>query len=130
VTNIDHRIKAVIKAANLRLDELGIEPISDRVSPHSLRRTYASLRAACRDDPVMIAEQGGWEDPTFALRVYGKAVKRREKLEGTYLEAFDRALDWAAMGSGANASRIEAREAPSPESQKPHEKEIIEDQGR
>jgi integrase len=32
------RIKAAIKAANRKLEELGIEPISERVTPHSLRR--------------------------------------------------------------------------------------------
>jgi integrase len=57
VTNVDHRLKAAIKAAKARLSELGIESISDRVSPHSLRRTYASLRAAAGDHPVYIAEQ-------------------------------------------------------------------------
>ena len=69
MTNIDHRIKAAIKAANRRLDELGIEPISDRVTPHSLRRTYASLRAAVGDDPVYIAEQLGHTDPSHLPRL-------------------------------------------------------------
>ena len=45
------------------------------VTPHSLRRTYASLRYACGDDPVYVAEQGGWKDPTFPIRVYARAVK-------------------------------------------------------
>ena len=74
---------------------------SERVSPHSLRRTYASLRAALRDDPVYIAEQIGHTDPTFTLAVYAKASKRRERLSDAYLEAFDRALDWARMGTNA-----------------------------
>ncbi len=113
VTNVDHRLKGAIKAANRQLAEVGIEPISDRVSPHSLRRTYASMRAALRDDPVYITEQGGWTDPAFVFRVYQKAAKRRERLTGAYLEAFDRALDWAAMGSGAVTS---LPEAPSRES--------------
>lgn len=101
VTNVDHRLKAAIRAANRRLAELSIEPISDRVSPHSLRRTYASVRAAIGDHPVYIAEQLGHEDPGFTFRVYQRAVKRRDRLAGAYLEAFDGALDWAAMGSGA-----------------------------
>jgi hypothetical protein len=32
-----------------------------------LRRTYASLRAACGDDPVYIAQQLGHMDPRFTL---------------------------------------------------------------
>jgi hypothetical protein len=50
------------------------------------------MRAALRDDPVYIAEQLGHEDPAFTFRVYQRAVKRRERLSGAYLEAFDRAL--------------------------------------
>jgi integrase len=103
VTNVDHRLKTAIKAANKRLAELGIEPIGDRVSPHSLRRTYASVRAAAGDHPVYIAEQLGHEDPGFTFRVYQRAVKRRDRLTGAYLEAFDAALDWAAMGSEAGS---------------------------
>ena len=68
------------------------------MSPHSLRRTYASLRAALRDDPVYIAEQMGNTDARFTFSVYQKAAKRREKLEGRYLEAFDAALVWAQIG--------------------------------
>jgi hypothetical protein len=64
-----------------------------------LRRTYASLRAAAGDHPVYIAEQLGHEDPGFTFRAYQRAVKRRERLKGAYLEAFDGALDWAGMGS-------------------------------
>jgi hypothetical protein len=34
---------------------------------------------------------------------YQRAVKRREKLTGSYLEAFDRALDWAALGTRSDS---------------------------
>ena len=92
VTNVDHRLKTAIKSANEQLSAQGIEPIGERVSPHSLRRTYASLRAALRDDPVCIAEPLGHTDPAFTFRIYQKAAKRRERLSGTYLAAFDQAL--------------------------------------
>jgi integrase len=98
--NVGRRLKTAIRRANRALAEQGIEEISERVSPHSLRRTYASLRAALHDDPAYIAEQLGHEDPTFTIRVYAKATKRRGRLSGAYLDAFDRALDWAALGSG------------------------------
>jgi integrase len=114
VTNIDHRIKTAIKAANHKLTELGIEAISERVSPHSLRRTYASIRAAAGDSPVYIAEQIGHTDFGFTFRVYQRAVKRRDKLDGAYLTAFDGALEWAEIGriDGTNVlSFEEARRA-------------------
>lgn len=101
--NVGRRLKSAIKRANVQLDEAaGIAPISERVSPHSLRRTYASLRYACGDDPVYVAEQGGWADPSFPIKVYAKAVRRRERLSGAHREAFDAALQWAAMGSEAD----------------------------
>jgi hypothetical protein len=63
--NVGRRLKTAIKRANKALEKVGIEPICERVSPHSLRRTYISLRAALREDPVYIAEQVGHEDPTL-----------------------------------------------------------------
>jgi integrase len=99
--NVGRRLKSAITKANAQLETVGIAPISARVSPHSLRRTYASLRYACGDDPVYVAEQGGWADPSFPIKVYAKAVRRRDRLSGAHLEAFDAALQWAAMGSGA-----------------------------
>ena len=118
MTNVDHRIKTAIKAANLRLGELGIELISERVSPHSLRRTYASVRAAAGDSPVYIAEQIGHTDFGFTFRVYQRAVKRRDKLDGAYLTSFDGALQWAEIGrkGGSNVLSLEdARLAREPE---------------
>jgi hypothetical protein len=51
---------------------------------NSLRRTYASLRFAGGDDPVYVAEQGGWKDPSFPIRVYARAVRRRDRLSGAH----------------------------------------------
>jgi len=94
--NVQARLLTAVKAANDQLAAIGVEPIG-KVSPHSLRRTYASLRAALRDDPVYIAEQLGHRDARFTFRVYQRAAKRRERLTGAHLAAFDRALEWAAM---------------------------------
>jgi hypothetical protein len=49
-----------------------------------------------------VAEQGGWADPSFPIKVYARAVRRRDRLPGAHREAFDAALQWAAMGSGAD----------------------------
>lgn len=93
MTNIDHRIKGTIEAANKLLAKLEIDPISERVTPHSLRRTYASVRAAAGDHPVCIAEQLGHEDPGFTFRVYQRAVKRRDRLADAYLGRSTRRLN-------------------------------------
>jgi Phage integrase family len=103
--NVARRLKTAIRHANKRLRDLGIEEISERVTPHSLRRTYASLRAASGDDPAYIAEQLGHSDARFTLVVYTKAVKRRGKLSGPYLAEFDRALEWAEVPRAELAER-------------------------
>lgn len=95
--NAQARFKTAVEDANKKLSKLGIDPIGN-VSPHSLRRTYASLRAALRDDPVYIAEQLGHTDARFTFRVYQRAAKRRERLTGRYLEQFDAVLLWAQFG--------------------------------
>lgn len=93
--NVEARIKTAIKTANERLADLEIAEIDPRVTPHSLRRTYASLRAALRDDPVYIAHQMGHRKPDMTFTAYQRAVKRRGNLTGKHAAEFDRALAWA-----------------------------------
>src|SRR5262245_52401421 len=63
-----------------------------------------TLPAALRDDPVTIAEQVEHTNPSFTLSVYAKATKRRERLSGSYLAAYDAALVWASFGTGAGTN--------------------------
>jgi integrase len=63
--NVSRRLKPSIKLANVKLAEQGIETISDRVTPHSLRRTYASLRAALKDHALYVNQQMGHKDVRF-----------------------------------------------------------------
>jgi len=69
----------------------------DPVPPEQL----AQLRCVAGDDPAYVAGQLGHKDPTFTLRVYAQAVKHREKLTLKEREAFDRAVEWAQMGTPA-----------------------------
>jgi integrase len=100
VSNVERRLKTAIRRANKRLDDLGLRPIDEAVTPHSLRRLYASLRFALGDDPVYVANQLGHTEPGFSMKVYASAVRRRERLIGVALREFDAALEWAAMGGG------------------------------
>jgi hypothetical protein len=104
--NVQARLRKAVKLANEKLTEQGIEPMG-KITPHSLRRTYASLRAALRDDPIYIAEQLGHRDARFTFRVYQRAAKRRAKLSGRYLEAFDAALQWALTGTSADSEAMQ-----------------------
>jgi integrase len=93
-------LHGAIKTANATLEKDGIAAIGP-ITFHSLRRTYASLRCACGDDVRYVAGQIGHEDPRFSLRVYAQATKRRERLAGPHLKAYDRAIEWALMGTSA-----------------------------
>ena len=108
-------LSKTVEAANDRLDELGIAPIG-RLTFHGLRRTYASLRCVCGDDVRYTADQLGHEDPRFTLRCYAQASKRRERMAQPQCEAFDAAIEWAAMGSDEALTvpelRIEATKNP------------------
>jgi integrase len=109
-SNVERRLKTTIRRANKELAKLDVEPISARVTPHSLRRTYTSLRAALGDDLVYIAQQAGHAKIEVTYGIYQKAVRRRERLSGEYRGAFDGALEWARMGT---IEQQAARKAPS-----------------
>jgi len=94
-----------LAAANAALEQVGIAPIG-HVTFHSLRRTYASLRCACGDDVRYTADQLGHEDVRFSLNVYAKATKRRDRLSGPHLKAYDAALEWARMGTSADVLHV------------------------
>ena len=91
-------LRPATAGANVELDREGIAAIGP-ITFHSLRRTYASLRCACGDDVAYTSAQIGHEDARFTLRVYTGATKRRERLSGPHLRAYDRAIEWARMGT-------------------------------
>lgn len=68
------------------------------------------MQAALRGDPVYIAEQLGHRGAAFTFSMYQRAAKRREKLTGDLLAAYDRALDWARMCTERPASGSPAPE--------------------
>jgi integrase len=91
-------LRPAIETANEELANDGIAVI-DSITFHSLRRTYASLRCVCGDDLRYTASQLGHEDGRFTIRCYAQATRRRERLSGPHLQAYDRALEWARMGA-------------------------------
>jgi integrase len=97
---------SAVEKANKRLAQLGIDPIG-KVSPHGLRRTYASLRCVVGDDVAYTANQIGHADPTFTLKTYTHAAKRRDRLFGNELEQYKRAVEWAQWAAtGSNTLEV------------------------
>ena len=92
-------------------------PLPRGITAHKLRHTYASLLAACGEDPAYVMAQLGHADPRFSLRVYTHLMSRRNG-ERERLRALVQGADWAEPG------RIEAPApegllpAPTPENEK------------
>jgi integrase len=83
--NLRNRVLApAAKLASRRLLERGLTPLPERITPHSLRRTFASLLYALGEDPGIVMDEMGHTDPALALRVYRQAMRRddgeRERL--------------------------------------------------
>jgi integrase len=91
-------LRPAIEAANETLGKDGIGAI-EPIGFHGLRRTYASLRCAVGDDVAYTSAQLGHTDARFTLRTYAQATRRRERLSGPHLKAYDRAIEWARMGT-------------------------------
>jgi hypothetical protein len=48
------------------------------LTPHSLRRTFASLLVARGDDPAYVMAQMGHTTPHLTLTLYAQAMQRRD----------------------------------------------------
>jgi integrase len=120
--NIRQRLfMKAIDRANVQLATLGIDPLGD-VRPHGLRRTYASLRTACGDDPVFVSRQIGHEDVRFTLNVYAQSVKRRERMTEAERKEYDRAIEWASWAGSMGTSAQSAPLVPESDEVARHEK--------
>jgi integrase len=66
------------------------------VTPHDLRRTWATLLPADIEDPLLIMDFGGWEDIETFLKhyrgSYSPAVQRRELSHVDWLDVGERGV--------------------------------------
>lgn len=65
-----------VKRASEQLVKHGKAPLPERVTPHSLRRTFASILYAIGEDPGVVMDEMGHTDPGLALRVYRQSMRR------------------------------------------------------
>ncbi|MDQ6729303.1 MAG: tyrosine-type recombinase/integrase [Actinomycetota bacterium] len=78
---------------------MGEVPLPERITPHKLRHTFASLLVALGVDPGSVTDQLGHTDPGFTLRVYRHGM-RRDSASKTAL----RGLVGFDLGSGLGSS--------------------------
>lgn len=86
-TNIRRRVMApAVERANERLRKAAAPPLPEGLTPHSLRRTFASILVALGEDPAYVMAQMGHADPKLTLSVYAREMRRkdgeRERLRG------------------------------------------------
>lgn len=98
-SNVRRRVLApAVSIADKRLAEAGEIPLPDRLTPHKLRHTFASLLVALGCDPGYVMDQLGHTDAGFTLRVYRHGM-RRDPASREALRELVGAADWAATGS-------------------------------
>ncbi len=79
-SNIAKRLKRAVERANQALaGQEDISPIPVELSPHSLRRTFASLLYLRGENPVYVMHQMGHTDPKLALRIYTKVMGEQRR---------------------------------------------------
>jgi integrase len=69
-------LQPAVLRANANLVAHGSPPLPERLTPHSLRRTFASILYALGEDPGIVMDEMGHTDPALALRVYRQAMRR------------------------------------------------------
>jgi integrase len=82
------------------LDLRTIEPLPERLTPHSLRQTFASLLYAIGDTPPRVMAQMGHTSPQLALAIYVREMDRRDG-EPERLRALVNGGDRALTGTDA-----------------------------
>jgi integrase len=73
-----------VKRANARLAKRGLQALPAGLTPHSLRRTFATILYALGEVPPVVMAEMGHTSPALALRIYAQAerlsVDEREQL--------------------------------------------------
>ena len=78
-SNVRRRLLAkAVEQANVRLAKDELDPLPERLTPHSLRRTFASILVALRENPTYVMGQLGHEKAEFTLAVYSRQMARRD----------------------------------------------------
>lgn len=97
-TNVRRRILApAVEKANAALVEAELEALPEKITPHSLRRTFASILAALGEPMPSVIRQLGHTDPTLTLRIYAQDMARGDE-ERARLRALVEGRDWGTSG--------------------------------
>lgn len=95
-TNVRRRMLAKAAAlADKQLAKDDAEPLPKRLTPHSLRRTFASLLFAIGETPPYVMAQMGHTTANLTLAIYARQMDRRDG-EPERLRALVEGREWTA----------------------------------
>jgi integrase len=78
-TNVRRQILAkAVEHANGQLTAIESDPMAEDLTPHSLRRTFASLLFALGESPPYVMAQMGHTTPNLTLTIYTRQMDRRD----------------------------------------------------
>jgi len=77
-----------------------LAPLPERLTQHSLRHTYISLRVAIGDDPAAVSRDAGHADMGVTFRIYTHVMALQDG-DREHLRALVAGSDWAVTGSDA-----------------------------
>jgi len=107
-SNVRTRVLArAVKRANERRAQVNRHPLPERLTPHSLRKTFISVLFALGEDVPYVMAQVGHRDPKVTLGIYAE-VMRRDEGEKDRLRALvggDEKARMGATGSGPSSIR-------------------------
>lgn len=95
-----------IEDANRQLAKADAESLPERLTPHSLRRTFASVLFAIGEAPPYVMAQLRHATPSLTLAIYARQMDRRDG-EPERLKALVEGHEWAPMGTSGD---LRARE--------------------
>jgi integrase len=107
-TSLNRRVvKPALRRANELRADRALPELPERVTPHTLRRTYISLLLEAGAPIPYVMSQVGHEDSKTTLEIYAQVLKRRQR--GAVGEAFDRLMQDAVPPEiDANAGGLES----------------------
>lgn len=110
-TNIRRRVMGpAVERANEQLRLAAAPPLPEEVTPHSLRRTLASILVAVGEDPAYVVAQMGHADPKLTLSVYAREMRRKDG-ERERLRALVAGTEWPERHHETHRSLGEAHAA-------------------
>jgi integrase len=103
-SNVRRRvITRSVERANERLQEAREAPLP-ALTPHGLRRSFASLLYGIGESPPVVMQEMGHTDPALALSIYAHAM-RRDEGEKERLRALVEGVEIQGLGTGAHSDR-------------------------